>query len=46
MKLKGLRKRAQEVGVDDQRLEDAMDSEDLCGAVIALLMEHAPGAGA
>ena len=46
LKLKELRKRAREAGVDAEKLEDAMDADDLHGAVVALLLECTPRPGA
>ena len=39
MKLSAVRKRAREVGVDEDRLEGTNDCEDVKGAVIELIVE-------
>ena len=44
--VKALKKRAKEAGVDEEKLEDADDADDVRGAVIDLLLEHAAGGGA
>ena len=39
MKVKALKKRAKEVGVDEEKLEDADDEDDVKGTVIGLILE-------
>jgi hypothetical protein len=39
MKLKALKKRAKEVGVDEAKLEDADDADDVKSTVIELVVE-------
>jgi hypothetical protein len=40
MKLSAIKKRAKEVGVDEQKLEEADDADDRKGAVIALIVDQ------
>ena len=44
MKLKALKKRAKDVGVDKEKLEDADDADDVKGTVIDLIVEAEPTA--
>ena len=41
MKVTALKKRAKEVGVDEEKLEDADDEDDVKGTVIGLILEQA-----
>ena len=40
MKVKALKKRAKESGVDEERLEDVDDEEDVKGTIISLIIEQ------
>jgi hypothetical protein len=42
MKVKALKARAREVGVDDAKLDDADDEEDVKGTVISLILQNNP----
>ena len=44
MKVTALKKRAKEVGVDEEKLEDADDEDDVKGTVIGLILEQAQAA--
>jgi hypothetical protein len=44
LQLKELRRRAREAGVDPEKLEDAMDTDDPYGAVVGMLMQLPPPA--
>eukprot|EP01043_Picozoa_sp_COSAG02_P047885 COSAG02_NODE_4637_length_5143_cov_3.538660_4_plen_351_part_00 len=46
LKLKELRRRAREVGVHPEKLEDAMDTDDPYGTVIEILMQLPPATDA
>ena len=46
MKLSALKKRARQAGVEEEKLEEADDADDIKAAVIALILEAARGAEA
>ena len=41
MKIKALKKQAKELGVDEEKLDDADDEDDVKGTVIRLILEQA-----
>ena len=40
MKVKALKKRAKEIGVDEEKLDDADDADDVKGVIIELIVEQ------